>query len=338
MTSMERVLLTLSGEKQQRPPYALTLSLYGARLTNCPLEKYYTDSSCYIEGQKEAHRLFESDIVFAPFALTFEGAAFGCELKYFHESPPNIIKPAVRSAEQFLDIPLPNCQTNTHLSYVLNSVTGLSQLFNKTVPLCAIVTSPIDLPALVLGIDEWIATLIENTYLAKKIIDHAKKHFIAFANTLLSTGVTFLAVPMAFSHPKILYNALITEIAAPALASSFSEVNGPIVFHHGGNKIEAIHPALSSLPNVVAYAVDHRDSFTTFRSHVGEKPVVLGNLNGPTLNTGTDQYMNDKVISILKDRIHDPHYIFATSGADIPYKTDQSRIKKIAEIIREGAY
>ncbi len=40
MTALERVMAAIEGKMQSRPPFTMTLSLYGARLTNCPLSEY----------------------------------------------------------------------------------------------------------------------------------------------------------------------------------------------------------------------------------------------------------------------------------------------------------
>ena len=40
MNSMERIQATLAGKPLDRRAIAPVLGLYGARLTNCPLERY----------------------------------------------------------------------------------------------------------------------------------------------------------------------------------------------------------------------------------------------------------------------------------------------------------
>ncbi|MFH0966470.1 MAG: DUF1638 domain-containing protein [Methanobacteriota archaeon] len=47
----ERLGPILSGTKPDRLGFAMTLSLYGASLTRCPLAQYFTDPSRYVEGQ-----------------------------------------------------------------------------------------------------------------------------------------------------------------------------------------------------------------------------------------------------------------------------------------------
>ena len=80
MTSMERVLAALSGTPQPRPPFTLALSLYGARLSGCPLSRYFRDAESYGAGQQAVYDSFAPDILFSPFALPLEAEAFGSEV------------------------------------------------------------------------------------------------------------------------------------------------------------------------------------------------------------------------------------------------------------------
>lgn len=335
MTSMERVLAAMAGVPLDRPPYALTLSLYGAKLTACPLESYYTKPESYLQGQLAARELTQSDIVFAPFALTYEGAAYGCNLQFFTENPPNVKKPAIRSAEAFMDLEEPDPEREKHLRFMIESTSGLASAFGDSVPVCAIVTSPFDLPALVMGIDEWLATLVCKPDLVADILCRTIAHFTRYANALLSAGAAFLAVPNAIAHPRMVYESLITEAALPAIREAFANVRGPIVFHHGGNRMDGIQKDFFTLPNVAGFALDPRDSFSHFRSRVGEGTTLLGNLHGPTLNALKSETAYAKVRAIRDERKNDPRYLFITSGADIPWSTHADVLENIGAILRE---
>ena len=63
MNSLERVTAALSGKSFDRRPVSITLSLYGARLTNCPLTTYYTDADEYFRGQEAVYKTFQPDIL-----------------------------------------------------------------------------------------------------------------------------------------------------------------------------------------------------------------------------------------------------------------------------------
>ena len=334
MTALHRVMAAIEGRMQPRPPFTMTLSLYGSRLTNCPLSEYFCNPACYVAGQEAILDSFNPDIIFAPFVLTYEAAAFGSELHRLPDSPPNVRKPAVKNAEEFLAIPVPDPDTDEHLLFISESVRLLADRLKGQTPICGIATAPVDLPALVMGIDEWINTLVNRPEMARAVMDVTTQYFAAYANALLADGATFIALPIIFANPALVYKKLIDEMLLPALNDAFKLVNGPIVFHHGGNRIADFLSDFLSLPNVAGFALDPRDSFADARTKLGADRLLLGNLNGLTLSACGTEEICKKVTNILDDRSADPHFIFATSGADVPLSTPPERIKAVADLIQ----
>lgn len=334
MNSKERVLLALRQQPQQQRPFTLTLSLYGARLTGCPLTEYYRQPHRYVEGQEAVMALCAPDILFAPFALSLEAEAFGSELIFLPNNPPNVKKPAFRSADEFIDQQAPDIDNHPSLCYFRESTRLLSGKYDGSTPICTLLTAPVDLPAIILGIDQWLETLLFAPDKAAHIMEKTTSHFAAMANALLADGASFIGVPTMFTNPRILYPHLIKEIILPALARSFSMVEGPIVFHHGGNPMASGLSEYASLPHVAGFALDHRDSLTEARAHLGPERLILGNLNGITLARVKSETIMKKVHEILEDRKEDPCFIFATANADIPFATPPELLQAIALAIR----
>ncbi len=334
MNSLERVLAALAGTPQPRPPFTLTLSLYGARLTGCPLTEYYLLPERYAEGQEAVMDLCSPDILFSPFALTLEARAFGSELKFLPDNPPNIRRPAVRSADDFLRLPLPDAESHPSLLYLRESVRHLAGKLNGKTPICGILTAPVDLPAIIMGIDMWIEAILFSPEKAAAILDMAQAHFVGMANALLADGASFIGLTTVFSNPLIMFPKMIDTVILPALARAFREVKGPIVFHHGGNPMLPYLERYLSLPNVAAFAVDHRDSLPEARDILGPDRLLLGNLNGLTLPRLPGEKVLENVDRILDDRKDDPCFIFSTSAADVPWDTPPELIQAISGRIR----
>jgi uroporphyrinogen decarboxylase len=333
MTSMDRVLAALAGKSQARPPFALALSLYGARLSNCPLELYFRDGHRYALGQQAVYHTFAPDILFSPFALTLEAEAFGSDLVFLPDYAPNIRKPAVHSADAFLDLHLPDVDTHPSLLYLRHAVRAMHKNFGGEVPICGMLTASVDLPAMIMGIDLWLETLLFAGDKAAAILARCAAHFSAMANALLSDGATFIGIPAMFTNPRLLYRRTIDNIILPALKEGLATVRGPIVFHHGGNPMVPSLNDYLDLPGVVGYAVDHRDSLTEARTILGAERVLLGNLNGPPLAKLAVHTVLEKVDTILEDRRDDPRFIFLSAGADIPLSTPPELLQAICRRI-----
>ena len=253
-TSLDRVLAALAGKPQPRPPFTLTLSLYGARLTGCPLTEYYRKPERYAEGQEAVLDLCSPDILFSPFVLTLEAEAFGSELKFLPDNPPNIRKPAVSSADEFISLPLPDVDSHPSLLYLRECVRHLAKKHHGKAPICGIMTASVDLPAIVMGIDMWIETLIFAPEKAAAILEKTHLHFVRMANALLADGASFIGLTTVCTNPRILFQKMIDTVILPALERSFREVKGAIVFHHGANPMVPLLKNYLTLPNVVSFS------------------------------------------------------------------------------------
>lgn len=338
MTSMERVLAAMKGEKLNRPPFTLTLSLYGAGLIGAKIEEYYSRPEKYVEGQKAVLDLIKPDIIFTPFVLAFEAAAFGTEIKFTSESPPIYKKYRENSLKEFLDCKLPDLEKDKNLLYIREATSILSKSIGSSVPLCGITTSPTDLPALILGIDKWIDILVTEPRSAELIIEKTTAHFVSYANKLIDDGANFIAVPMMFINPSLLFPKLIDNTILPAIRNAFNKVKAPIVFHHGGNKITPSLRDYLSLPNVGGFVIDSRDSLSDARDVIGEGRLMLGNINGISLPNSTPELITNRIKSILEDRRYDNNFILASTGADIPMNTPIEILKAISKTIRKRDY
>lgn len=327
MNSLERVLAAVEGKPSDRPAVSLTLSLYGAKLTGCPLAEHYTNPDAYAEGQCAVREEFQPDLLFGPFALTAEGEAFGSQVAFFSNQPPNMAKPAVESAEDAARLSVPDVDSHPRLLFIRESIRRLAGRYGSKVPIAGLLLGPVELPALIMGIDAWLDALLFKEKAAMRVLDMTSKFFVDWANALLSDGATMLVFPSLFCNPAIVTRKIVEEVAVPVYNQAFNEVKGPLVMHHGGARLVPFLEYYASLPNVVAFVVDARDSFPEAREKLGPTKVLLGNIDGPNLHRQAPGTIGDECAKLLADRSDDKHFILATSNGDVAYETPSDNIR-----------
>ncbi|WP_300667278.1 uroporphyrinogen decarboxylase family protein [Desulfoluna sp.] len=333
MNSMERVLAALQGRKRDRRAVTLTLSLYGAKLTGCPLKEYYTSPQAYLKGQQAVIEHCRPDILFTPFVLTAEAEAFGSEIVYLAKSPPNLRKPVIRHGREMASLPDPDMETHPRLRYLRESTRLLAEASQGTRPVAGLLLSPVDLPALIMGIDGWLETLLFDPENTRRTLEKTTRFFVRWANTLVAEGADLLVIPSMFSHPKILTPNILETTVMPALTEAFQEVNAPLVFHHGGNPLSTCMGLYDDLPNVAAFALDDRDSFADVREQIGREKLLMGNINGPNLWRLTPEEIRTACRALLDDRADDDRFVIATAGADVAYDTPLENITTLVEAV-----
>ncbi len=335
MNSMERVLMAMKGGKIDRRPVTLILSLYGARLTSCPLKEYYTNPRAYLEGQLAVIEQCRPDIVFTPFVLTAEGEAFGSEVVYIDRNPPNLKKPAITQAGSISALPEPDIDSHPRLLYIREATRLLAAGCQGKRPVAATLLSPMDLPSLIMGIEGWLDTILFDPENTRLMLDKTVKYFIEWGNTLLADGATFLVIPSVFTNPNILTRKMVKEIVIPVLAEAFQEIKGPLVFHHGSNPIAKFMEIYSSLPNVAGFFLDNRDSFAEARKTIGQGKVLFGNIDGPNLWRLKPETIRTECRKLLEERKDDDHFIIATSATDVAFDTPVENIVAMVETVEE---
>jgi uroporphyrinogen decarboxylase len=333
MNSLERIMCAVSGNNADYQPFTLLLSLYGSRLIKTNTTDFYRNPEIWFEGQQAVVETFDPDIVLSPFALPIEAEAFGSELIFLDKFSPNLRKPFITDLSQINRIQLPDYDKSSSIQFLLKTTKLLADNYKGSRAIAAPINSPTDIPSMLMGVEMWIDTLLFHPDKVEQIMETTVKHFVHLGNELLAQGATFLVVPLNFTNPMIITEKIFANLY-PYLEKAFSQINGPIVLHHGGCKFIQFIDRYVKLPNVIAFVLGHTENFDAVRQIVGEKTVLMGNIDGLGLANLTKEKAAETTLKILNNRIHDKHFIFASSNADIPYDTPTDIIKTVVETIR----
>ena len=334
MNARDRVFGTLQGLPVDHRPVAPVLSLYGARLTGCPLPQYYTDAAAYARGQRAVFGMFHPDLLLAPFVLSAEAAAFGSEEHFADHRPPNICRLAAEGMTQLGRLTVPSPDRHPRLLYVRDALRRVRDAHGGDAIVGAVCLSPIDLPPLIIGLDAWMDVLLDEGQDIERVLDLTLPFFVAWANALLADGADLLMLPVAFCNAGIVTRRIAEHIAVPALTRAFAAVKGPIVFHHGGGPLGPFLPFLKDLPNVVGFALGPADSLMDARLAVGPDKLLLGQIDGPSLDQQSPDDIEAECRRTLDDMAADPRFILATSAADIPLRTPPANVFAVTAAAR----
>lgn len=323
MNCIERITATLEGKRLDRRAFIPVLSLFGARLTGCSIDQYYTDPVAYTAGQIAVNKEFEPDILFGPFAFALVGAAFGCEIKLSASQAPNISTPAVASLDEWDRLALPDPDTNPHLLYFRQAIKLMATEFEGSVPVAACLPAPTDIPALVLGMEGWMELLLFNVKGAQRVLERVNQFFVKFANCLFDEGAMIAFLPCGYASPSVLMRAPVESLIRPALEQALGQINGPSVLHHCGAPLLDHLDIIAGLPSTVGYALSYEEGLAKARQVLGPDSTLLSGPHGPSLVEMDSAQVENICRSILeeRDREKDTHFILVTLGADVPYNT-----------------
>jgi len=328
MTPFERIKATLAGEPLDRRAFIPVLSLYGARLTHCPLDQYFTDPAAYTAGQVAVYKKFQPDILFGPFAFALVGAAFGGEIKMPALEAPNIRRPGIGSLEEWNRLELPDPDKNPYLIYFKEAIGLMADEFKGRVPVAACLPAPIDIPALVLGMEGWMELLLFNPDGARELLERVNLFFVKLANCLFAQGAMVAFLPCGYASPAVLMRDPVESILRPAMKQALGRLKGPAVLHHCGAPLLGHLDILTGLCSTMGFALSYEEGLARARQVIGPEPALLSGPHGPSLVEMTPDQVETTCRSILKerDRAKDPRFILVTLGADVLYNTPPENI------------
>jgi len=331
MNSMERVLAVLHGEPVDRVPVAGVLCLYGARLTGCGLEDYYTKPEEYVRGQSAIVERFQPDLLLSPLCAANEGKAFGCGLKYFTDYPPNITRRAIRSSDEIGTLVFPDIEADPHLVYTRETVRRLSRQYAGQIPVCALWLDPLDLLAIVVGPDTFMDLVFHHRQAFEEILVRMEEFSVRYGNALLADGAAILIHIASVCGVAMIPRSMAEQIAEPALRRTYAQIKGGILMHGGGYKMAPYLDLYRDLPNLLGFILDSRDNLLRARETVGNNLVLAGNIEGPTLDTKAPEQIRRICARMLSVMAADPRYILSTSAADIPFVTEAGQIDALMQ-------
>lgn len=334
MNSMERIQATMDGKPLDRRAIAPVLGLYGARLTNCPLEQYYTDPAAYARGQSAVRETFQPDVLCAPLAFASIGAAFGGELVFLDTEAPNLRRPAVQSVEQWDSLVPPDPDAHPRLLYFRDVIRRMAAEHRGEIPIAMVIPIPTDIPDVVMGLEPWLETVLFDPAGAERVMDKVIPFYVRLVNGFFAAGATFVVMPCGFASPVIVTREIVTTFTRPILAKVLAQLCGPVVLHNVGAPILAYLDLLTGLPSVVAFIMDQRDDLARARRVVGPDSVLFGGLDCANVSRMTAAEVEDRCRVILEERRQDARFVLGTSGPDVVWNTPPENIhamRKAAE-------
>jgi hypothetical protein len=100
MTSLERVLTALGHREPDRVSLFLLLTMHGAQGLGLSIETYFSRSEYVIEGQLRLRRKDRNACFYSFSYASAETKAWGGDVLYADDGPPNAGRPIIRTPEQ----------------------------------------------------------------------------------------------------------------------------------------------------------------------------------------------------------------------------------------------
>ena len=135
MSSLERVLTTLGHNEPDRVPFFLLTTMHGAKELGLSIKEYFSNAENVVEGQLRMRAKYRDDCYNSLFYAAVEVEAWGGDVIYFEDGPPNAGVPIIRNIDDINRLEPPDIEKSNCLKKVLKATEMLKREVNDDAPI-----------------------------------------------------------------------------------------------------------------------------------------------------------------------------------------------------------
>jgi uroporphyrinogen decarboxylase len=338
MTSLERVLTTINQQEPDRVPFFLPLTMHGAKELGLSIQEYYSKAENVAEGQLRLWTKYRHDCLYTFFYAAVETEAWGGDVIYVKNGPPNAGAPLVKTKDAIRSLIPPKVAESPSLLKVLKAQEILKAKIGAEAPIIGVVMSPFSLPVMQLGFDRYIELLFESPEIFQYLMKINEEFCVEWANAQLCAGATaicyFDPVSSSTITPKEKYRKEGFRIAKQTLA----RINGPVATHMAsGLCLPIIDDLVLTGTKIIGVSV-HED-LAEIKKACNKRLTVLGNLNGIEMRRWSAQHAEEMVKEAIKKAGRGGGFILSDHHGEIPYQVPDEVLFAISRAVHEhGQY
>ncbi len=338
MTPAARLREALAFREGDRVPFFLPATMHGARLLGVPLPAYYGSAEQVVRGQLRLRELVGHDALTCFLCSAAEVEAFGGEVLWFDDGPPNAGQPPLRSTADIERLRPPNPRDSPTLRRTLEVASALRRYVGDDVPILGGAVAPFSLPALQLGIGRWFEIIHEAPALATRLIRVNEAFCAAWAGALLEAGASAVGLGEPLSSPSMVPRELYLELGLPALRRTIAAIRGPVSVSTGSVPAAAVAADLAGA-GAVGVGVSAQDDLAEVKRTLRGRAAVMGNLDGLKMRRWSPDDAERAVRAALRAAGPGGGFVLSEHHGEVPFQVPEEVLQAVAEAVRRwGSY
>jgi uroporphyrinogen decarboxylase len=338
MTSMQRVLTTLSHKEPDRVPLFLLLTMHGAKELKISIKEYFSKAEYVVEGQLKMLKKYKNDCIFPFFYASLEMEAFGGEVIYTDDGPPNAGAPVIKSIEDIVNLRPPVVKDSKPLLKVLMALKKLKREVKDKVPVIGVVMSPFSLPVMQLGFERYLEVMLNNPEMFQRLMQINEEFCVDWANAQLEAGATAICYFDPVSSQTIITREQYLNTGYKIAKSTIARIKGPTATHFASGRCYGIVNDVAETGTAIIGSSTVED-ISMIKEACKGKLTVLGNLNGIEMCRWSEEDTMIIVKNIISKAAPGGGFILSDNHGEIPFQVPENILLKITEVVQKyGTY
>ncbi|MCM0083814.1 uroporphyrinogen decarboxylase family protein [Geomonas sp. Red32] len=338
MTSLQRVLATMGNREPDRVPYFLSLTMHGARELGLSIKEYFSKGELVAEGQLRMRAKYGHDCLNGFSYAPVEVEAWGGEVIFSDDGPPNSGAPFIRSPEEIGRLTPPSIADSPCLQEVLKAQQIMKSRAGGEVPIVGVVVSPFSAPVMQMGFAPYLDLIFEQPSLFERLMAVNEEFCVAWANAQLAAGATFICYFDPVSSASIVPRDLYLKTGFPVAKRTIARIKGATATHFASGRCLSVVGDVADT-GTKAIGVSVLEDLKTVKEACRGRLTVVGNLNAIEMRHWSDEDAERSVRNAIAAAGAGGGFILADNHGEIPWQVPEPVLYAIAESVRRwGRY
>lgn len=334
MTSMERVLTAVGHKEPDRVPLLLLLSMYGAKELQIPLKEYFSSPQNVVRAQLLMKEKYRNDCIYTFFYAPIEIEAWGGEVIYVEDGPPNSGEPFLSDIAKLSSFEVPKISETKCLLRVLEATEGLKSAVGDTTPIIGVVMSPYSIPIMQMGFEKYLQLMYFDRANFDKLMEKNIEFCVAWANAQLKAGATAICYFDPLASPTMIERDTYLKTGFDVAKRTLSRINGPTATHlASGLALPALGDIISTGSPIIGISAE--DNILDIKKAASNKICLLGNLNGVDMVNWNAAQTESYVKNLIKGAGKNGGLLLADNHGEIPWQVPEEVLLSISEAVNK---
>jgi uroporphyrinogen decarboxylase len=338
MTSLQRVLTTLSHEEPDRVPFFLLVTMHGARELGMSIEEYFSKGEYVAEGQLRLQARYGHDCLYTFFYAPIEVEAWGGEVVFIENGPPNSGSPIIQNSKEIERLEPPIIEDSACLLKVLETTRLLKSEVGDRLPIIGVVMSPFSLPVMQMGFESYIELIYEQPELFYQLMQVNERVCIQWANAQIEAGATAICYFDPVSSTSIIPRDLYLKTGFQVAKRTIAEIKGPTATHMAsGNCLPIVNDIARTGTAIIG--VSSKEDLAEVKAACQPGLTVLGNLNGIEMRRWSLEETEAEIKSAIAKAGPGGGFILSDNHGEIPWQVPDEALAALSQaVLKWGNY
>lgn len=338
LSCMERVVTALSHREPDRVPLFLPLTLHGAQELGLSLRAYYSRPEYVAEGQWRLRAKYGNDILFGFYHAPLEVEAWGGEVLYREDGPPNSGEPPLARLMDWSTLTPPRVAEAPGLQRALETIRQLRARAGAEIPIAGVVVGSFSLPVMQLGFERYLDLLHDAPERLEQLLAVNEAFAVEWANAQLAAGATFIVYFDPVLSPTLVPPEVARRAGLPGVRRTLARINSPSLMGLASGRCLPILDDLLAV-GAAGVAVSAQEDLAVIKARCQGRLLVVGNLNALEMVHWTPAEAERHVKAALAQAARGGGFVLSDNHGEIPWQVSEDTLHATAEAARRwGQY